>query len=107
MSELRNNENTYDNCIPEIREVIGKFMETGSPEIGLFQSEELIPEIFFYDCNKKKDYIKRDESISDDFLNSRMGRIFSFLEFIFRAQIDDTKIVESMKEDISEREYKK
>jgi hypothetical protein len=52
MRELRNNENSDYYRIPEIREVIGKFMETGSPEVGLFQSKELIPKIFFYECKE-------------------------------------------------------
>lgn len=106
VSELWNDEYSDNNRIPKIGKTIGDIMETRSPEIHLFESEKLVPEIFLDDSKNKQDEIEREKSILYYIFHPTHRFILSFFEFFSGTQVYDSKVIESMEEDISKSKYK-
>ncbi len=106
VSELWNDEYSDNNRIPKIGKTIGDIMEARSPEIHLFESEKLIPEIFLNDSKNKQDEIEREKSILYYLFHPTRRFILSPFEFFSGTQVYDSKVIESMEEDISKSKYK-
>lgn len=105
MSELRDYEYSDNESIPKIRETARDSMEARSPEFHLFESEELIPEIFLDYCKNKENEIEREKSILYHLFHPTHCFIFSFFELFPSTQVYDTEVIESMEEDISKSKY--